>query len=114
MRSLGYCAAQHLRRGGASKHCAAGRLPPFACALLRGPGTASWHLAPKGRVLAASWHPLAGMRVIGVTTSLAPEAMQAAAPDWIQPSIKHITVEDIRGLRLAQHAQQAQQVQHRA
>ncbi|KAL4421480.1 hypothetical protein ABPG75_010771 [Micractinium tetrahymenae] len=51
----------------------------------------------------------AGMRVIGVTTSLAPEAMQAAAPDWIQPSIKYIAVDDIKGLKLSQQAQQAQQ-----
>lgn len=52
------------------------------------------------------------MRVIGVTTSLAPEAMQGAAPDEIQPGIGSITVADIQGLRLRpdlapQQAQQA-------
>lgn len=40
------------------------------------------------------------MRVIGVTTTLAPAAMEAAAPDWIQPSVGSITVDDIRGLQL--------------
>ena len=51
----------------------------------------------------------AGMRVIGVTTTLEPAAMQAAAPDWIQPDVQAISVADIRGLRPA--AQQQQQAQ---
>ena len=45
------------------------------------------------------------MRVIGVTTSLTPVAMQAAGPDWIQPSIKHIGVADIQGLKPRQQQQ---------
>ena len=51
------------------------------------------------------------MRVIGVTTTLSPAAMEGAAPDWIQPSIRTISVADIKGLRLAQQQQQQQQRQ---
>lgn len=53
----------------------------------------------------------AGMRVIGVTTTLEPAAMQAVGPDWIQPGIKQVTVADIKGLRLAATAQAQPQPQ---
>lgn len=46
------------------------------------------------------------MRVIGVTTTLAPAAMEAAAPDWIQPNVRGIGVDDIRGLKLSPAAAQ--------
>lgn len=49
------------------------------------------------------------MRVIGVTTTLEPAAMQAVGPDWIQPGIKQVTVADIKGLELAATAQAQQQ-----
>ncbi|CAL5223491.1 g6016 [Coccomyxa viridis] len=44
---------------------------------------------------------LAGMRVIGVTTTLAQEKMQSEAPDAIKPDIGHISVEDLVNLRRA-------------
>ena len=53
----------------------------------------------------------AGMRVIGVTTTLEPAAMQAVGPDWIQPGIKQVTVADIKGLKLAATAQEQAQPQ---
>ena len=43
----------------------------------------------------------AGMRVIGVTTTLAQEKMQSEAPDAIKPDIGHISVEDLVNLRRA-------------
>ena len=43
----------------------------------------------------------AGMRVIGVTTTLAEEKMQAEGPDAIRPDIGHITVEDLMSLSRA-------------
>ena len=42
----------------------------------------------------------AGRRVIGVTTTLETEVMQAVGPDSILPGIKHVTVADIKGLKL--------------
>jgi beta-phosphoglucomutase-like phosphatase (HAD superfamily) len=42
----------------------------------------------------------AGMRVIGVTTTLAEEAMTQAAPDTILPQISAIDVNTIQGLKL--------------
>ena len=53
----------------------------------------------------------AGMRVIGVTTTLEPAAMEGAAPDLIQPGIKSIAVADIKGLKLRDPQQQSQQSQ---
>lgn len=41
----------------------------------------------------------AGMRVIGVTTTLAKDKMQAEGPDAIRPAIGQITVEDLVGLK---------------
>ena len=46
----------------------------------------------------------AGMRVIGVTTTLAREKMQSERPDAIRPDIGHITVEDLMSLNRA-HAE---------
>ncbi|KAI3423812.1 hypothetical protein D9Q98_009648 [Chlorella vulgaris] len=53
----------------------------------------------------------AGMRVIGVTTTLEPAAMQSAMPDWIQPDVQSITVADIKGLQSIEQQQQPQQPQ---
>ncbi|KAI7838239.1 hypothetical protein COHA_007984 [Chlorella ohadii] len=54
----------------------------------------------------------AGMRVIGVTTSLAPAVMEVAAPDLIYGGPQDISIADILGLKLRQQAQQqAQQAQ---
>ena len=47
--------------------------------------------------------------MIGVTTSLAPAVMEAAAPDLIHAGPQDISVQDIRGLKLAQQAQQQPQ-----
>jgi len=50
--------------------------------------------------------------VIGVTTSLAPAVMEAAAPDLIHGGPQDISIADILGLKLRQQAQQqAQQAQ---
>ena len=43
----------------------------------------------------------AGMRVIGVTTTLAQEKMRSEAPDTIRPDIGRISVEDLLSLRRA-------------
>lgn len=51
------------------------------------------------------------MRVIGVTTTLEPAAMQSAMPDWIQPDVQSITVADIKGLQSIEQQQQPQQQQ---
>jgi hypothetical protein len=48
----------------------------------------------------------AGMRVIGVTTTLAPAAMAAAAPDCVFGDVRSITLEDICGLRPLQQQEQ--------
>ncbi|KAL4855636.1 Protein SUPPRESSOR OF QUENCHING 1 [Chlorella vulgaris] len=56
----------------------------------------------------------AGMRVIGVTTTLEPAVMQSAMPDWIQPDVQSITVADIKGLQSIEQQQQPQQQQQRS
>ncbi len=40
----------------------------------------------------------AGMRCIGVTTTLGEGDMQQQAPDAIRPDISHISVADLQGL----------------
>lgn len=48
----------------------------------------------------------AGMRVIGVTTTLAPDAMAEAAPDRVFGDVRSITLDDVRGLRPGQQQQE--------
>lgn len=52
----------------------------------------------------------AGMRVIGVTTTLSPGDMAAVGPDNVFADISRIAVPDITGLRLREGALAAPQV----
>lgn len=49
----------------------------------------------------------AGMRVIGVVTTLAEDAMETAAPDVILPQISNITVETLTGIKLREGGEEA-------
>lgn len=71
------------------------------CALLRS-------ILPSTFLLHSGLHYAAGMRVIGVSTTLTPAVMQSAAPDWIQADVLGITVADIQGLKLSLDQQQLQ------
>jgi hypothetical protein len=51
----------------------------------------------------------AGMRVIGVTTTLSDATMAGAGPDRILPRIGSISVEDLTSLRYEQPPQQQHQ-----
>ena len=53
--------------------------------------------------------PPVGMRVIGVTTTLDPATMTSAAPDWIVPDVRSVTVASLLGLQLSQARQSQQQ-----
>lgn len=108
-RSAGGCTAQHsILSGIAAKK-------RQLCTLLR-----AAHLTNRPALMAASCSPAmhaicclgtagcccAGMRVLGVTTTLSEAAMTAVAPDCILPHISRISVGDLTSLPYTQQQQQ--------